>query len=246
MKLLKENNPSKSQVESRVVCSFSTRSHGNMSFSHGNTKGCLDNRKKFLSGLGIDHLSLVCAKQAHGDCVRYVNAADEGSGALADDNSIPNTDGFITDVRKLPLAVFTADCLSVFLYDPVRPAIGLIHAGWRSSKENILRKAVDLMVAKFNTKVSELIAGFGPSIGDCCYEVSAEFKGYFPTEITEKSGRLFLDLRLVNKRQLTASGLKEENISDNKFCTHCESDNFFSFRREGRDTGRLLSVMMLK
>jgi hypothetical protein len=246
LKSLKNNNPLKGLVENRIACSFSTRSSGNMSLSYGNSRGVLNNRRDFLSSLGIDYLSLVCARQEHGDNVRYVNAADEGSGALAYDNAIPATDGFITDVRNLPLAIFTADCLSVFLFDPARPAIGLIHAGWRSSKENIVMRAVELMRSKFNTRAEDLISGFGPSIGGCCYEVSAEFRDYFPADLSENAGRLYLDLVSANKKQLTAAGLKKENISGANACTHCASDDFFSFRREGKGTGRMLSVIMLK
>ncbi len=246
LKLLKDHNPLEGRTKNGLICSFSTRAYGNMSLSYGDSKGVLDNRRNFLSNLGIDYLSLVCAKQAHGSSVRYVNEADEGSGALAYDNAIPDTDGFITDVRNLPLAIFTADCLSIFLYDPRKPAIGLIHAGWRSSREIIVRQAIELMRNKFNTRAQDLIAGFGPAIKNCCYEVSGEFKNYFPSELTEKSGRFYLDLDLVNRRQLIASGLKEENISEANFCTHCASKDFFSFRREGKNTGRLLSVIMLK
>lgn len=247
LKLLKNNNnPLEGRTEGRITCSFSTRACGNMSLSYGNSRGVLDNRRKFLSNLGIDYIALVCAEQVHGTNVRYVNQTDESSGALVYDNSIPNTDGFITDVRNLPLAIFTADCPCVFLYDPRKPAIGLIHAGWRSSKGNILGQAVELMRSKFNSRPEGLIAGFGPSIRSCCYEVSGEFRGYFPSELTEKSGRFYLDLALVNKRQLIASGLKEENISETGLCTHCDSEDFFSFRREGKDTGRSLSVIMIK
>jgi hypothetical protein len=246
LKLLKENNPLEGRAKGGLICSFSTRASGNMSLAYGDISGSLGNRRNFLSSLGIDYLSLVCAKQAHGNNVRYVNEADEGSGVITYDNAIPNTDGFITDVRNLPLAIFTADCPGVFLYDPRKPAVGLIHAGWRSSKENILQRAVELMRAKFNSRAEELIAGFGPAIGSCCYEVSGEFRGYFPSELIEKGGRFYLDLPLVNKRQLIASGLKDENISVARICTHCNSEDFFSFRREGKDTGRMLSVIMLR
>jgi len=246
LKLPKNHNPLEGRTEGRITCSFSTRACGNMSFSYGNSRGVLDNRRNFLSSLGIDYLSLVCAEQVHGNNVRYVNETDEGSGVLADDNSIPNTDGFITDVRNLPLAIFTADCFSIFLYDPFRPAIGLIHAGWRSSKSSIVTSAIQLMQDKFKTEPGQLSVGFGPGIRDCCYEVSGEFRDSFSCGLVERAGSLYLDLAQANKKQLMDSGVKEENISDARFCTSCANGEFFSFRKEGKGTGRMLSVIMLQ
>ena len=246
LKLLKNYNPLEAVSGSRAVSSFSVRASGNMSLSYGQTSRALENRKSFLSSLNIDYQDLICAKQVHGSKVKYVNEADQGSGAFAYDTAIPDTDGFITDIRNLPLGILTADCLSIFLYDSQRPAVGLIHAGWRSSKENIVSRAIELMHNKFETNPAELFAGFGPTIKNCCYEVSGEFKHNFATGLTRRQGRVYLDLAAVNKKQLNGLGVKEKNIFDSEFCTHCEAQDFFSFRREGKISGRVLSVIMLK
>jgi len=239
-------NPLESLKDSRLESAFSCRAHGNMSLSYGNTEGALVNRENFLSRLDIDYRDLVCAQQQHGNNVRYVNMENKGRGALDYATAIADTDGFATDVKGLPLAIFTADCLSIFLYDPHRPAIGLLHAGWRSSKENIALCAVELMRSRFQAKASELRVGFGPRIGGCCYAVSAEFKNYFSTGLTEKAGRLYLDLAAVNKKQLVGAGVREENILDSHYCTCCANTDFFSFRKEGRASARMLSVAMLR
>jgi len=245
LKLLKNYNPLEGAVGENVACAFSSKAGGNMSLSYGDTSRALENRKSFLSSLGIDYKDLVCAKQVHGNSVRYASEADKGRGALAYSASIPDTDGLITDTRDLPLAIFTADCLSVFLYDPQRPAIGLIHAGWRSSEAGIVACAVKSMQGKFNTDPARLIAGFGPRIKDCCYEVARDFKGKFSLGLAERTGRLYLDLAQVNKEQLTGLGVKEKNIFDSDFCTSCSNEEFFSFRKEGKEAGRMLSVIML-
>jgi len=230
-----------------VVSAFSVKASGNMSLSYGgSTSSALGNRQSFLISLGIDYKDLVCAKQVHGNNVRYVNEADKGRGALAYDASIPDTDGFITDVKGLPLAIFTADCLSVFLYDPQKPAIGLVHAGWRSSRDNIVACAIELMRDKFNTDPSRLTVGFGPRIKGCCYQVSPEFVNHFSWGLAERAGSLYLDLAKANKKQLFDSGVRAENIFDYNYCTSCASEDFFSFRKEGKEAGRMLSVMMLK
>lgn len=237
---------SKLPNEVNLIIAFSARRHGNMSLYYGDTVLALDNRRSFLSSLGIDYRDLVCARQVHGSQIKYVTEKDKGSGASAYGGSLADTDGFITDVKNLPLAIFTADCPSVFIYDPKTPSIGLLHCGWRSTKEDIVAKAVSLMREKFNIAPENLYAGFGSSIRECCYEVSKDFKDFFSQGLTERNGKLYLDLALVNRKQLIDSGLKEKNIFPPQVCTFCHNEEFYSYRKEGLSCGRMMSVMMLK
>jgi len=231
----------------RLLCAFSTRFLGNTSLSYGDTAHSLENRKNLLKGLGIHYRDLVCAKQVHGSAARYIRQVDRGKGALSYDNAIADTDALVTDEKNVPLSIFTADCLSIFLYDSKTHAIGLVHAGWRSSKEEIAVKTVKLMQERFNTRPQDLCAGFGPAIRECCYEVQGECAGIFsPEHIIERNGRHYLDLAGINKKQLLNSGVKDKNIFDSSICTACRNEEFFSFRKEGRDCGRMMSVMMLK
>ena len=233
-------------ADNNLICSYSRRQMDNMSLSYGDTQNSLDNRKRFLSGLGIDYRDLVCAKQVHASYVSYATEAHKGSGALTYDNAIENTDAFITDKPGVPLAIFTADCLSVFLYDPNTRSIGLAHAGWRSTRENIIGKTVNLMQKEFGLQPLDLQVSFGPGIRGCCYEVDDDFSGYFPSTVIRKDGRLYLDLAATNKKQAVACGVKAENIFDPTLCTFCKADDFFSFRKEGQACGRMMSVIMLK
>jgi len=228
-----------------LVCGFTTRILGNMSLDYGNTQGALENRKNFLNNLGIDYHDLVCAKQVHADKARYVREYDKGKGAIFSDSSISDTDAFITDEKNLPLAIFTADCLPIFLYDSKTSSIGLVHGGWRGTKDNIVSKAVGLMKEKFNTQPRDLYIGFGPSIRSCCYEVGREFSGFFPHGVIERNNRYYLDLAQINKKQLLELGVKEVNIFDSGVCTSCRNENFFSYRKEGNNCGRMMSVIML-
>lgn len=228
------------------ICAFSSRLNQNMSLCYGKTTESLNNRKDFLEGLGIKYQDLVCAKQIHSNRVRYAKEEDRGSGALSYDSSIPDTDAFITDKKNLPLAVFTADCLSIFLYAPKASVIGLIHAGWRSTKEDITTRTVELMQREFDIHPKDLYAGFGPAIRDCCYEVSTEFKDNFAYGIKQKSGRYYLDLAGINKKELLDLGVNQVNISDSGICTSCRNNEFFSYRKEGKNSGRMMSVMMLR
>lgn len=245
---LKKNphNPLANLTTAGLVAAVSNRLFGNMSLLYGNTEGALSNRKDFLQNSGVDYRNLICAIQIHSSRIEYVQEKELGMGALSAEFSIPDTDALVTDKRGLPLAVFTADCLSVFLYDPITPAVGLVHAGWRGTKDNILSRAVGMMRERFNTNTSSLYAGFGPAIRGCCYEVSADFEAFFPGELTRKGSRYYLDLAQVNRKQALGLGVSKENIFDPLICTSCRNEEFFSYRKEGSSCGRMMSVVMLK
>ena len=97
-------------TDSMIVSAFSSRNHGNMSLSHGDTRYSVENRKNFLNSLGIDYRDLVCAKQIHASNIRPATEEDRGRGALKYDASIGVTDACITGRKNLPLAVFSAGC----------------------------------------------------------------------------------------------------------------------------------------
>lgn len=233
-------------IKPHIISAVSRRGDKNMSFAYGDTKDSLKNRKRFLSRLGIDYRDLVCAQQVHGSQARYIQETDKGKGALSYDTAILDTDALITHERNLPLAVFTADCLSVFIYDHRTPSIGLVHAGWRSSRDNIVGKTVKLMQEKFNTEVKDLSVSFGPAIGSCCYTVREDFTDFFPSDLIKRNNHYYLDLVRINKKQLLDLGVKEKNIFDSQICTSCRNEEFFSYRKEGSGCGRMMSVIMLK
>lgn len=229
-----------------LACAFSTRTSGNMSLFYGNTKDTLENRRNFLQELGIDYRDLVCAQQVHGSIARYIQETDKGKGALSYDTVLPDTDALITHERNLPLAVFTADCVSIFLYDRKTPSIGLVHAGWRNTRDNIVGKTVKLMQKEFNTEVKDLFVGFGPAITSCCYTVVEDFMDFFPRDLIKRNNHYYLDLAGINKKQLLGLGVRDKNIFDSQICTSCHNEEFFSYRKEGSSCGRMISVMMLK
>jgi YfiH family protein len=217
-----------------------------MSLSYGDTSSSLENRKAFLAPLGIDYRNIVAAKQTHSANIHIAVESDAGRGALSYETAIADTDGLITSKAGLPLAIFSADCLSVFLYEPVIPLIGIFHCGWRSTRAGILTKAIRLMRDKFNASPLRINSVFGPAIGSCCYEVGHDLGDIFPEFVLNRGGRLYLDLAQANRRQLIDAGLNEGNISAGNNCTSCNNDRFFSFRREGASCGRMISVAMLK
>jgi YfiH family protein len=230
-----------------IVRAFSSRNCGNMSLFYGETKDALANRKIFLQGLGVDYRDLACAKQVHAHNVRYIQSRDKGRGALGYEDSVDSTDALVTDEKGIPLAVFTADCLSIFLHDPSGPAIGIAHAGWRSSRENICQKTISFMRDRLGAKAEDIRLSLGPCIRKCCYAVGSDFPGFFPAGALDyQGGRYYLDLARVNIMQALQAGVRQEHISDSGICTSCRSHDFFSFRREGSSCGRMISVIMLK
>ncbi|MDP2940876.1 MAG: peptidoglycan editing factor PgeF [Candidatus Omnitrophota bacterium] len=232
--------------KSNFISAFSKRKQGNMSLVYGDTSAALANRRDFLGKLGIDYRHSVCAEQAHSNLVSYVKEEDRGKGALDYTSAIPGADGLVTDKKGLPLAILTADCLSVFLYDPQVPAAGIVHAGWRGTKAEITTQAIKLMRKQFNTRPKNLKLIFGPSIRSCCYEVDRDLESAFRGKLAKRGNRLFLDLAALNKREALDAGVGEKNILDSGVCTICRNEEFFSFRREGDASGRMISVVMLR
>ncbi|MFA5096980.1 MAG: laccase domain-containing protein, partial [Candidatus Omnitrophota bacterium] len=117
----------------------------NMSLAHLDAHEALINRKDFLNSLGIDVSSLVCCRQVHSPRLQCVGPADAGRGAFCVASAFPGTDALITGTQRLPLAVFTADCLPVFFFDPRSPAAGIAHAGWRGVHRGIIQAVVQGM-----------------------------------------------------------------------------------------------------
>lgn len=192
-----------------------------------------ENRSRFLEMLQVKDSQLVIPVQVHGD--RVHPALSPGT--------VPDTDSLVTNQPGLMLSVQTADCLPVFLIDPVKPALGLVHAGWRSAAKRIASKTVRIMAESFGSDPADLLAFFGPSIGPCCCAVGKDTAGQFdPKYIRE--GRL--DLWQCNADQLLESGMRAENIIQSRLCTVCHPEWFFSHRASGGKTGRMLGVLGLR
>jgi len=193
-------------------------------------------QEKYLkTKLGFRCQKIFNIKQVHGANVV----------APSDGRDIVEADGATTNAPDVALAVRTADCLPIFMYDPVNKAIGLVHAGWRGSQKTIVVHALRTMNKKWGSQTADLKVAFGPCIRSCCYQVGDEFKRYFPKETSRKEGRTYLDLVKVNRNYLISMNVKESNITDCGICT-VDEESCFSYRREGGRAGRMISIMMLR
>lgn len=165
-----------------------------------------------------------------------------------------DTDALITNVPGICIFVRTADCVPVLLYDPVQKAIAAIHSGWKSTLQEISRHTIKIMQKEYGTNPENLIAGIGPSIGPEVYEVGPEvieqFKNQFsfdnyinPIKNSEKG---LLNLWKINHQILIDSGIPERQIEIAEMCTYSNPDLFYSARRDGVNSGRLATGIMLK
>lgn len=228
------------------ICAvYSDASDGNMSFTHGRVEESLAHRRRLCSGAGIAFENLVCPRQVHGEHIAHVKASDRGKGSASAETALADTDALICNTPGIACAVQTADCLAVFLYDPLSQSIGIVHAGWRSTRLELTAKTVASMQEQFKAQPAAMQAWFGPALGSCCYEVGEEFADFFPEEVARRQGRLYFDLAAANRRQLLACGLASANIAGPGPCTACHAQGFFSYRRQGATAGRMLSVIAL-
>jgi len=179
-------------------------------------------------------------RQVHGNRVITVS-----TDYIEEIDTIEEADGLLTNTLKLPLVIRTADCLPVFIYDEKNSTIGLVHAGWKGSQKEITAKTLKIIMKRWDTEPQHLKIAFGPAIRPCCYGVGEEFLQYFPNEVSGDESNYYLDLPAVNKNQLIAQNIPAANIFDCGICTSC-NQNYFSYRREGKTVGRLLSLIMLR
>jgi YfiH family protein len=203
-----------------------------------------ENHARVFAHLEIDGARVTSPHQVHGNRVAPVGEADVGQ-------TIPRTDGLVTDTPGVGLLLRFADCQPILLYDPAHHALGLVHAGWRGVAQGIAHRAVETMQERFGTQPQDLIVGLGPAIGPCCYTVGqnvAAAMGYALPDWSQVMQRREegwrLDLSAANIQQLTADGVEE--IEEARICTACRGAEFFSHRAGNGRTGRFAVVAYLR
>lgn len=207
----------------------------------------LENYRLLAGDLGFDVERTGCARQQHTDNIRIVTENDCGKGVIEVDSDIRDTDGLITNIPNIPLIVFTADCVPLLFYDPIRRVIAAVHAGWRGTAQKIGKKAIEMMRSEFGSDPGDIIAAVGPSIGPCCFEVGSDTAEAFEHKyrIPKATGKFHVDLWAVNRDDLLNIGLRAENIFISGECTICNSDKYYSYRTHKEHTGRQVAVISL-
>ncbi len=199
------------------------------------------NRRELAAVVGVAAGDLVVPGQVHGTTIAEVGSGERGRGARSADDVIAGTDGLLTREAGVPLVVTFADCVPVLLVagKPAR-ALALVHAGWRGMLAGIVGEAARARGAG----AAEGAAVIGPSIGPCCFAVSADVGESFETAFpgTWREGRV--DLWEVARQQLVAGGFDPARIVSSGLCTFHDHE-FFSHRREHGATGRQAAIAWL-
>jgi len=249
-----------------VVNAFTTRTGGvsgtpfsnlNLAYNVGDKESHVaKNRKIILDALSIDYRTAVTAQQVHKDKIALVRKEDKDKGAFKYSKGIGQTDALITDIPGIPLLMCYADCVPIFILDPIKKAIALIHSGRKGTELELTLKTLFKMKKIFETNPCSCLAAIFPSIGPCCYSIKEENKidDYWLNQVEyniepislKNKGVRRLDLRKANNVQLIKAGLLKKNIFVNEICTADHPELFFSYRRDKGNTGRMAAIFMLK
>jgi YfiH family protein len=193
--------------------------------------------------IGIHDGRVVTMKQVHGDNIVEVSDANVKEAGEAD--------AMVTAKPNVFLAALTADCVPILMIAPQQRIAAAIHAGWRGSLAGIAAKAVKYLGDNYHIAPGELEAGLGPSIGACCYEIGEDviepllrrWRAQAEDSLSRRGAKAHLDLRRLNQAILATAGVPAERIFTVELCTKCAGDEFFSYRREGKPTGRQMGVV---
>lgn len=188
-----------------------------MSHDKAEALGRLDRvHREIRSAQGLAGTRFMTAQQVHGKEIAVIDAA------TADENCFPNCDGLATDQRDVCLGIYVADCAAVYLVDPIRRAIGLVHSGKKGTELAIVPNAIQTMARRFGSRPSDLIAQLSPCIRPPHYEID------FAAEIV---------------RQCREAGV--DAVHDCGICTACDLARYYSYRAEKGRTGRMLAFLAL-
>ena len=233
-----------------------TARHGGVSTGHWSslnlTKGNGDdpaaveeNLSRATCALGVSREDLVSPNQRHTAHAHQVGRAERG-------RVIPETDTLFTNETNVPLLLRYADCTPILLYDPLQHAFAVVHSGWRGTVAGAIPAAVYALRQAFGSRPKDLIAGIGPSIGPCCYEVGDDVVDAVRSAFDQPElllprkgdGCRHFDLWAANRRWLAESGVQRVEMAE--ICTACHNDEFFSYRGGAGRTGHFGALMMLR
>ena len=248
-------------VWQQVPHGFSTRLGGvspapwdslNLGASRGDeAANVAKNFRLFRRAIGAEDGPLVKNHQVHGTLVRSVTSADAEA-----PEALPafDADGLVTDEEGLTLTVFSADCLPILFYDPVRRCIAAVHAGWRGTAAGIAAEAVKAMAERYGCRKENIRAAIGPGISNCCFETTADVPAALREHLGKaaencitdhQNGKFHVDLKQANVLWLEQAGLNRDRISLCDACTACDLETFWSHRRTGTVRGSMAAMICL-
>lgn len=202
------------------------------------------NRSRLCDALSIKYSDLVVPGQVHSRNVELVNERSQ----IPD---LKGVDGLVTDRHETPLLLHFADCVPVIIVDKLSKVIGIFHAGWRGTAQNIVSHGVERMVKELDANPANMVGVVGPAIGPCCYPTSDEVAQKLSETVKDAEGLIGMngtqpapDIKAFNALQLLESGIQEVDVCD--FCTACNPSMFYSHRQSGGTTGRQGALVSLR
>jgi YfiH family protein len=195
-----------------------------------------ENRTAFAKELGLGIEQIAFQKQIHSDIITIIDKP----------GTIENSDAMITSKEVIGLAISTADCTPIFIYDFQNCVIAAVHSGWRGTQKKILAKTLIKLKNDYNSKPEDLIVFAGPSISQKNYKVGEEVASLFDSKyVITESNKLYLDVLSANVDMLFDFGISKSNIEISPLCSY--SDKFLhSFRRDGEKSGRALGIIAIR
>ena len=226
----------------------------NLSFTRGDDPCAVrENFDRFCSAVGVLADRVVVSAQEHHTTIYNATAADCGRG-ITRDRGYEDVDGLLTDEPGVVLCTQYADCVPLFFVDPVRRVVGTSPSGWKGTVAQIGAVTVERMCADYGCRRQDILAGIGPSIGPCCFEVDAPvYEAFAGMDLWEErfvrrrpEEKFDIDLWAVNRRILEKAGLRPEHITATDLCTKCHADVFWSHRVTGGRRGSLAGFIAME
>ena len=217
------------------------------------------NRQLLCQSLAIQPDRLLMPHQVHGVEVRRVTQDILDLSASERQEALEGVDALMTDVKEVCIGVSTADCIPLIIYDPEHAAASVIHAGWRGTVSRIVQHTVKAMVETYGSDVSKLKAVIGPGISLQSFEVGDEVYTQFaesafpmnsiscrmPAMNGETLEKWHIDLWACNRLQLLEAGLLPKHSQVAGICTYEHYEDYFSARRLGVNSGRILTAIVI-
>jgi len=206
------------------VYGMSNKADGDM---HGFFAKNIATTEAFFKKISIVYNHVVFAELEHSNNIAIIESAIV--------HNIPHSDGLISCISDLVLALTVADCFPVYFFDPVKRVVGLAHSGWRGTVKNISGDMIRLFVSRFRSNPSDIRVGIGPGICANHFEIKedilSQFAGYAEA-IIYKDSNIYINLPAIIIRQLEEAGIQPELIENCLECTFEDNSQYFSFRRD--------------
>ena len=201
-----------------------------------------ENRKMFCEELGITQENFIYPEQRHTDTVAVAELGQ---------TYYPEADALILTNHEQAVFLNFADCTPLIAYDKKQNIGAVIHAGWKGTVGRIGTKTILKMMDDFNTDIRDVRVAIGPAISVCCYEVKEDVFNMSMVSVKNnkglyeiRDGKIYVNLKEINKRQLEELGVKYIDVCP--YCTSCNNDLFYSYRKEGGTTNRHSAIIKLE